>query len=115
MMREDPELGIVRLCRACGEEWPFDSEFWHLRNGKMDDRWPWRCIACCVEYKAARHRIRQEISRDRRRTPPALPGRCNARMRYGRCGRTAGHGYTHRDYRVMQDEAFRRKERRRAA
>ena len=37
--REDPELGTVRLCRGCGEEWPKDPEFWYFqvnRHGKPD-------------------------------------------------------------------------------
>ena len=28
--REDDELGTVRLCRGCGEEWPKDRDFWYF-------------------------------------------------------------------------------------
>jgi hypothetical protein len=30
--RQDVELGIVRLCRGCGEEWPRDGEFWYFKG-----------------------------------------------------------------------------------
>lgn len=29
--RIDEELGLVRLCRGCDEEWPKDKEFWYMR------------------------------------------------------------------------------------
>ncbi len=28
----DPVLGVVRLCRGCGETWPKDKEFWYFRT-----------------------------------------------------------------------------------
>jgi hypothetical protein len=31
--REDPILGVVRLCGRCEEEWPLDSEFWYFKRG----------------------------------------------------------------------------------
>jgi hypothetical protein len=34
--RDTEDLGIVRLCRKCEEEWPVDDEFWffQVRRGK---------------------------------------------------------------------------------
>ncbi len=44
--RLDPVLGVVRLCRGCGEEWPKDGEFWFL---KADGKVLGRCKACWSE------------------------------------------------------------------
>jgi hypothetical protein len=41
------ELGIERLCRACGEFWPdLDREFWYLDS---QGRVMGRCRACWSE------------------------------------------------------------------
>lgn len=65
--RLDPELGVVRLCRRCGEEWPLDEEFWlpqrHPRSA--NDRWHNWCRACRLEVTA--------ISDARRRASAAAP------------------------------------------
>lgn len=42
----DDELGLVRLCRCCGETWPKDGEFWYFdRAGKIMGH----CRACWSE------------------------------------------------------------------
>ena len=46
--RRDDELGIVRLCRSCGEEWPRDGEFWYF---KPDGAVLGHCKACWSERK----------------------------------------------------------------
>lgn len=43
MTRDDDELGPVRMCPRCGEEWPDDEEFW------LDDRAI--CRACRYEQQ----------------------------------------------------------------
>ena len=51
--RDDPELGTVRLCRGCGEEWPVDGEFWFFdRDGRVLGR----CKACWSERNRAESR-----------------------------------------------------------
>jgi hypothetical protein len=110
-LRDDPELGAVRLCGACGEEWPFDSEFWHLRNGVLDKNWPRRCIACCSEYHAQRRRLAQRIERHQRRAIAPKEGRCGAAMRsHQRCGRQMGHPYGHRSVTAMRVDAARKRQ-----
>ncbi len=54
-LRDDPILGPVRLCPTCSEEWPFDDEFWHMRDGRLSPSWPRRCRACCSDYYRDRH------------------------------------------------------------
>lgn len=52
--RIDPILGLVRLCRGCGEEWPADTEFFYFaadRHGKL--RVLGRCRACWSERPRA--------------------------------------------------------------
>jgi hypothetical protein len=52
LVREDPELGAVRLCRGCGDEWPLDEEFWYFhlnRHGKRQVMG--RCRACWSDRK----------------------------------------------------------------
>lgn len=105
-MRDDPELGLVRLCGSCGEEWPFDAEFWHMRDGKLHPAWLPRCIACCQEYAAERRRVSQRITRRNRRAGRPKEGRCGAWMRsHQRCGRKAGHWDGHRSVAAMRTEA----------
>lgn len=49
--RDTEDLGIVRLCRFCGEEWPRDPEFWYITaNGKVVGR----CRACWVDFNKSR-------------------------------------------------------------
>lgn len=38
------ELGVEKLCSACGEYWPADTEFFEAR--KLKDGLSSRCIAC---------------------------------------------------------------------
>ncbi len=46
--RHDPELGAVRLCNRCGEEWPRDGEFWYFdAKGKVMGH----CKACWSERR----------------------------------------------------------------
>jgi hypothetical protein len=109
MTRDDPELGPVRLCKGCDEWWPFDAEFWHLRDGALNPAWLPRCIACCAEYSAERRRLRQTIARTNLVLPSPVEGRCNAVM-YGRdrCGRHQGHAYGHRSFATMAAETARK-------
>ena len=54
MTRDDPELGTLRRCSRCGEEWPQDEEFFYfqVRRGKrVCSSW---CKACW--YERARER-----------------------------------------------------------
>lgn len=114
-VREDPELGPVRLCPGCGEEWPFDDTFWHIDGDGLAKAWPSRCRACCLEYFAERRRIRQAIVRRDRTLPPRIEGRCNVVMRGGRCGRFAGHDLGHRTTLAMAEDSARHKRARAAA
>jgi len=52
----DDELGLVRLCRGCGETWPKDAEFWYFhRAGKVMGH----CRACWSERNRAQHATRK--------------------------------------------------------
>lgn len=112
-MRTDSELGIVRRCPGCDEEWPFDAEFWHLRDGAMDKRWPARCIACCLDYYAERRRIKMQLSRLARPVnedvPEPVEGLCNAILLHGRCARRLGHNLSCRSTAAMARDAARRR------
>lgn len=46
MIRIDPELGRMRLCRRCGEWWPYDREFYYIR---ADGHSSGNCKACHTE------------------------------------------------------------------
>ena len=46
--RIDPELGLVRLCGRCQEEWPRDREFWFF---KADGNVLGYCKACWSERR----------------------------------------------------------------
>lgn len=105
MTRDDPELGLVRFCKGCREWWPYDGEFWHMKGLGLHPAWLPRCVACCAEYSAERRRMRQTIERTNRVRPLPIPGRCNAPMRTGRCGRRAGHDYEHRSTVAMRADA----------
>lgn len=53
--RDDPELGRMRLCRGCDEEWPKDPEFWFYdRHGTIYGN----CRACESDRRLARYRNR---------------------------------------------------------
>lgn len=39
--RVDDELGLMRFCTGCGEDWPADESFFYPRG--------WRCRACVLE------------------------------------------------------------------
>jgi hypothetical protein len=43
--RDDPELGPVRRCRVCGEEWPLGAPFYRPRGAT--------CEACLSEREKA--------------------------------------------------------------
>lgn len=109
VFRDDPELGRVRHCTGCGEDWPFDAEFWHIDGERLSGNWPSRCIACCSEYFAARRRLYQEIKRADRAIPPPVDGRCNQVMSGDRCGRRPGHGYAHRSTEAMASDRIRQR------
>lgn len=109
-VREDPELGRVRLCGSCHEEWPFDGEFWHMRDGDLNPAWPARCIACCAEYYAQRRRLTQQVAKAERVHLIPAAGRCGATMTKGLlCGRYPGHSGSHRSVHAMRDEAARKR------
>ena len=41
--RDTEDLGVVRLCRKCNEEWPVDGDFWYFdARGKVMGH----CKAC---------------------------------------------------------------------
>lgn len=110
MIREDELLGRVRECPQCKEEWPWDSEFWHISDGEFHGAWPHRCIACCADYFADRRRVAMTIRRSDREIhhPPA--DRCGQELTGGQfCGRAVGHNYGHRSWRAMKEEAARKK------
>ena len=60
MTRTDPELGTVRRCARCREEWPLDETFWYARKTPRKDRgpagneWYTYCRACENERGIAR-------------------------------------------------------------
>ena len=45
---QDEELGTVRLCTRCEEEWPKDAEFWYF---SADGKVLGHCRACWAERK----------------------------------------------------------------
>jgi hypothetical protein len=49
MTRTDPEIGIEKLCKSCGEWWPLDDEFYYPSN-------PAYCKACWIERNRQRPR-----------------------------------------------------------
>lgn len=56
MRRDDEELGPVRRCSRCGEEWPDDPEFYLPKpNG-------WCCRACLADYYAERREKRRAVA-----------------------------------------------------
>ena len=114
--RDDPLLGRVRLCSACGDEWPFDAEFWHMRDGGLSPAWPARCIACCAEYYAAKRRLAMTLERAERVFLIPDSSRCGTALRGGRyCGRKPGHSTEHRSMETVAAEAQRRRDKRAAA
>lgn len=114
--RDDPVLGRVRLCPGCGDEWPFDDEFWHMRNGRLDGNRPARCRACCADYTALRRRARMTFVRDGRGRRLAPPDRCGRRLADGGfCGRLPAHRYGCRSVEALEDDARRQYVRRNVA
>lgn len=87
----DPELGILRWCRACREWWPYDSEFWWYPNE------PGRRAFCKAD-----HRRQGRLGASRKRAsvhavvrPPHPCARClsvltHNRECHGCAGRYAG-------------------------
>lgn len=50
----DPILGVVRLCRGCGETWPKDQEFWYFRKAELHKgEVLGHCRACWSERRKA--------------------------------------------------------------
>ena len=106
--RDDPVLGRVRLCSICHEWWPFDGEFWHMADGRLNPAWPHRCIACCAEYFASRRRLAMQMEKAERATIVPPRGRCGVAMRGGgSCGRKPGHKLGHRSLQAMRADAER--------
>ena len=62
--RDDDELGTVRLCRGCGEEWPKDDDFYYFNaQGKVLGH----CRACWAEQRRMAKpyvRLTQPLVRD---------------------------------------------------
>lgn len=54
--REDPELGVVKRCTACGEEWPLDTEFYYQHRNKGRVKFYSKCRACWSERIQPRRR-----------------------------------------------------------
>lgn len=52
--RDTEDLGIVRLCRRCGEEWPVDDEFWFFQERRGRRRVLGHCKACWSERDRSR-------------------------------------------------------------
>lgn len=57
--RIDPELGVVRRCPGCAEEWPEDEDFWRPRKPL--------CRACLYEQDEERRAGRRERNREAQR------------------------------------------------
>jgi hypothetical protein len=58
-----------------------------------------------VDYYAKRRRIQQIVTRENRRIPEPVPGRCNALMEtHDRCGRRPLHRLGHRSYTALERE-----------
>jgi hypothetical protein len=116
MTRDDPELGTERLCPGCDEFWPFDDEFWHIRDGRLSSAWPHRCRACCADYYAARLRLRlRDLAQVESQVVPVPADRCrNPMMSREVCGRRAGHKGWHRSGYAMNNERLAKAERRSA-
>lgn len=68
-VRLDAELGAVRYCPRCDEEWPLDAEFWHWRKASREGRGPIALCRCCLQENRRRsYVIHQEAERARHRT-----------------------------------------------
>lgn len=55
-VHEHDDLGPVRLCLGCLEEWPDDEEFYRSDDDRI-------CIACHSERRARRRAQMREASR----------------------------------------------------
>lgn len=60
--RIDPELGVVRRCRICGEEWPLDGEFFGSIGPGRNRRST--CRACRMDSVRLAQARRRERHRD---------------------------------------------------
>lgn len=76
-VHDDPELGPLRRCSVCGEDWPLDEEFWmpqrHPRS--VNDRWMSRCRGCRREATYAWRRQPVVAERLRKRAAERLAER----------------------------------------
>ncbi len=52
--RDTEDLGWVRLCRRCNEEWPIDEEFWYFQNKRGRRVVMGHCRACWSERDRSR-------------------------------------------------------------
>jgi hypothetical protein len=56
LIHEDEEIGTVRLCQGCGEDWPLDGEFWYFdAKGYVMGH----CKACWADRNLADRKLRQ--------------------------------------------------------
>lgn len=55
----ETELGLERRCSRCGEFWPFDEEFFRMKNGKPLPR----CLAC--DHEDRNRQKREKRARER--------------------------------------------------
>lgn len=58
--RDTEDLGIVRLCRKCGEEWPRDEEFWFF-DARRPDTVMGHCKACWSDRDRSKYRGRYSV------------------------------------------------------
>jgi len=86
LLRTDPLLGLVQLCRGCDEEWPADEEFWwHARWTAL--RLDNYCRACRIEARrglrdlGTRQRARKTAWQRRRRKDPTERAKATAYIR----------------------------------
>lgn len=61
--RDTEDLGIVRLCRRCGEEWPRDDDFWFFQERRGVRRVMGHCKACWSERDRSKYRGRYYTKR----------------------------------------------------
>lgn len=52
--RDDPILGVVKICRECKEEWPVDPEFYGKTGPALKGWLKAVCRACIAERLAVR-------------------------------------------------------------
>lgn len=60
----ETELGVERVCSACGDAWPYDPEFWYRQpNGYRGLQS--MCKACKAERRGGGSGIRRDLDRGR--------------------------------------------------